>query len=322
LPKCPGRLDGILLDRVSDLRTLLKWQTFFESHWGAPVLGALPGLPELRRQIAALRPGEVVPEGMCKKLGTSFVQNTKLPRLQALADRRVTWVPRAQEFEPLAGRRKLRVAVAYDAAFNCYFPDTLELLEQGGAELFAFSPLRDETLPADCEFVYLGCGHPERFAAELAGNHCLLTALRNHVCQGGRIYAEGGGLAYLAHAIERADGGVQSMVAAIPAVARLNPRPEPPKALEVTLARSTWLGEQGATVRGYANSRWFLDFSERSSDAVREPGHEAKLVACRGIIGSSIHLHLAAQPRLLSRVFQPRTAGTSGSLSLASLRVR
>src|SRR6185369_4906088 len=86
----------------------------------------------------------------------------------------------------------VRIAIAFDDCFHCYFPDTLEQLELQGALVRDFSPLRDEALPHDTDIVYLGCGHPERYAGALGENHCLMTALRNHLCSGKRIYAAGG----------------------------------------------------------------------------------------------------------------------------------
>ena len=73
-----------------------------------------------------------------------------------------------------------------------------------GAVVVDFSPLRDERLPEGTDIVYLGCGHPEVYAAELSANHCMKLSLRNHIRSGGRIYAEGGGLAYLCQQMETA----------------------------------------------------------------------------------------------------------------------
>ena len=84
-----------------------------------------------------------------------------------------------------------------DEAFGAYFPDTLESLESLGAELREFSPLRSESLPEDVDLVMIGCGFPDCHAQDLAANVSLIAALRSFVCQGGRLYAESGGTAYL-----------------------------------------------------------------------------------------------------------------------------
>src|SRR5438445_640566 len=98
---------------------------------------------------------------------------------------------------PAERRTDLTVAIAYDDAFFGYCPDALDELEQRGVTVRDFSPLRDEALPADADIVYIGCGRPDLHAGELSDNFCLMLALRDHVCAGKRIYAEGGGLAYL-----------------------------------------------------------------------------------------------------------------------------
>ena len=152
---------------------------------------------------------------------------------------------------PRRTRPKLKVAVAYDEVFSGYFPDTLDALEQRGVTVCDFSTLRDESLPVDCDLVYIGCGRMQRHATELSGNHCLLSALREHVCSGRRIYAEGSGLAYLCQALVFPDGRRVPMVGVLPAEAHLSPQPCSPRPIELTLAGGTWLGPAGVRLRGY-----------------------------------------------------------------------
>ena len=106
-----------------------------------------------------------------------------------------------------------------------------------GASVVDFSPLRDEALPPEADLIYLGCGHPEQHAAALAENHCMLFAIREHLCAGRRIYAEGGGLAYLCDSILTLAGERVPMVGAFPIVATANPRPAAPAPTVITLAQ-------------------------------------------------------------------------------------
>ncbi len=305
LPTLPAETAGVLLDRVADDSEQLRLETKLESLWGVPVLGALGILPGVRDALARLPRGSVPPRELCQELSREFAKHVRLGRIRRVLDRR--------SFPPVAPRLfrdcpegvPLRVAVAYDQAFNCYFPDALERLERMGATVVDFSPLRDESLPGGVDVVYLGCGHPERLAEPLANNHCMSLALREHICRGGRVYAEGGGLAYLCQHIETPDGRRWPMVGALPALAKPNPNPRPAEPVEVTLARSNWLGRPGTRLRGYLNANWLLEPASGLYSYLAEPGHERDLVGRYHAVGSRLHLHFAFQPDCLRSFFHP-----------------
>jgi cobyrinic acid a,c-diamide synthase len=105
----------------------------------------------------------------------------------------------------------LHIGVAYDKAFRFYYKDNLELLELLGAHLYYFSPLESTRLPEKCNCLYIGGGYPEVFAGELSANKKLLDAIKNAVHNGMPIYAECGGLMYLAERIIALDGQVAEM---------------------------------------------------------------------------------------------------------------
>jgi cobyrinic acid a,c-diamide synthase len=195
--------------------------------------------------------------------------------------------------------------VAYDDAFHGYFPDTLDMLEVRGATVRVFSPLRDECLPAGTDVVYLGCGRPHEHAAALAENHCLMMSLKQHICAGRRIYAEGGGLAYLCQHVELADGRHVPMTGALHAVARRNPQMAPPEPVELTLAVDSWLGTAGTHLRGYRNSNWKLEPTGCLTRYAVEPDGQLDLIGRHQVIGSRVHFNFAAQPALLGGFLQP-----------------
>ncbi|MBX4264124.1 cobyrinate a,c-diamide synthase [Clostridium estertheticum] len=89
-----------------------------------------------------------------------------------------------------------RIAVAYDKAFSFYYKESLELLEEFG-EVIYFSPLIDNELPSNIDFLYLGGGYPEVFIKELSENTAMLYSIKKALDAGLHCYAECGGLMYL-----------------------------------------------------------------------------------------------------------------------------
>ncbi|MGD9647270.1 MAG: hypothetical protein AB7U73_16275 [Pirellulales bacterium] len=308
LPTAPAGIEGVLLDRIADEAQLARWQTTFESFWGVPVLGALDSCAEARWQIAQLPPGSRPLTNVCEALGERFLARSKLARILALAERPFSPCGSIEAYCRCHAHGRLRVGVAYDPAFQGYFADTLELLEQGGAEVVAFSPLADETLPEDIDLVYLGDAQLEPYAAALAENQCMLLAIRSWVCCGGAVYAEGGGLAYLCDRVEMADGVTHALAGALPAEARHYPSRNVAEPCELVLPRDTWLGEAGARLRGYRDANWQILLSPQPG-VTAHPEESPCLVLRRGLIGSLAQIDFAAQPALMSRFFCPARAG-------------
>jgi cobyrinic acid a,c-diamide synthase len=309
LPPRPQELDGLLLDGVRNLHDFPRVATNLEALWGIPVLGGLEILPGLRAEIAALPCGERPAHELCQQLGDSLARTWNPKRLLDLADREMPErVLSRCCCAPL--RAPITVAIAYDEAFNCYFPDTLDMLEARGASVVDFSPLRDENLPPQCDIVYFGCGHPERYAAALSENHCMAAALRSHLCAGRRVYGEGGGAAYLCQQMETPNGEFRRMAGVLPAVARFHQDRAPLRPVDVTLAQSSWLGNAGTRLRGYRNNAWSFDSAGQFSGLVADPDDRVTLAGAFQSVGSLLHLNFAAQPSLLNRFFRPQIPAT------------
>ncbi len=325
IPAPPAEVDGLLLDRVPGAEAAAKLAVDFEVLWGVPVLGALEALPRLRARLEALPRGSRPPRDLYQALGVNLARHWRPEKILELATSREFPGAAGRSASPLSsagappGPGKLTVAIALDEAFNCYFPNTLDLLEQRGAVVVDFSPLRDENLPPQADVVYFGCGHPERYAAALSENHCMMAALRSHLCAGRRIYAEGGGAAYLCQQMETPAGDFRLMAGVLPAVARLARWPQPARPREVTLARSTWLGAKGTRIRGYQNAMWRLEPVGKAAGFVAEPGLEYALAGTFYAVGSLLHVDFAADPALLEHFFcpargQPEWSGVRRSL--------
>jgi len=306
LPELPRRAKGLLIDGAASERQLAQLTTELEILWRIPVLGALVRSPPLDAQLDAVQQGACCSHELCRELGTRFLQHGHLEEIWQVANERELRDVNLQQVCPEPMRSKLTLAVAYDEAFHSYFPDTLDWLELRGASVVDFSPLRDESLPANTDIVYLGCGHPERYATDLSDNHCMKAALRNHLRAGRRIYGEGGGLAYLCEQMETAEGSLQRMVGIVPAIARLNRSASAPEPRQLPITHSCWLGGPGEILRGYRSPFWRLEPLGLSSFASRQ-NDPSEFVGNFQVVGSLVHLDFAAQPEFLRRFFHPRS---------------
>ncbi len=198
--------------------------------------------------------------------------------------------------------RQVRIGVARDAAFQFYYAENLDRLRAAGAELLFWSPLADAE-PPDADGLYLGGGYPELHAARLAENASMKKAVRRFAEAGRPIYAECGGLMYLAEALEDAAGTLHPMVGLLPSTARMRPGRLSLGYTEVALETATPLGGAGVVARGHEFHRSTLDpvpGAVRRAYRIRRPGQEARAEGylVGGTLMSYVHLHFASSPAL------------------------
>ena len=117
----------------------------------------------------------------------------------------------------------LKIAVARDRAFNFYYQDNLDLLQQLGAELVFWSPLAEE-LPLGVQGMYFGGGFPEVFAQQLTENTSARNAVKTAILAGMPTIAECGGLMYLCEQIIDFEGKLWPMVGVLPTSAVMDKR--------------------------------------------------------------------------------------------------
>ena len=117
----------------------------------------------------------------------------------------------------------VRIGIAKDEAFSFIYPANLTLLKQLGAELVFFSPLHDQTL-ASVDSIYLPGGYPELFAAELAANSTMQSAIKAHVAENKPLVAECGGMLYLSESLTDLSGNTAAMVGVLRCIVTMQPR--------------------------------------------------------------------------------------------------
>lgn len=211
----PNNIKGVIINEISP-STYPMYKQIIEEYTHLKVLGFLPRLPEAKiesRHLGLVTASEI--ENLQQKLNLladSVEKYIDLDGLQMLAQ-----AAPALEYEPINFKKKYscKIAVARDSAFCFYYQDSLELLEELGAELKFFSPLQHTALPDNINGLILGGGYPELYAKELSQNKNMLIDIKEAVNNGMPIYAECGGFMYLQQAIVDLMGNTNPMAGVI-----------------------------------------------------------------------------------------------------------
>ncbi len=119
--------------------------------------------------------------------------------------------------------RQPLIGIIKDSAFQFYYPDNLEALEEKGAILEFISPLSQSTIPP-VDAIYMGGGFPETHAAQLAENETFRKQLKELAGKKLPIYAECGGLIFLGKSLTL-DGHTYPMADILPINFGLSKRP-------------------------------------------------------------------------------------------------
>ena len=216
------RIAGVLLNNVRSDSHRRRAEDAIWDIAKLPVLGALRAMPQLdipQREHGLLPVTENKEwDRMIGVLSETIDRDVDLDLLLRIANKAelVPLVPKKVfQGKPDAGRT-VRMAVAYDDAFNFYYPENLELLEEHGAQVVPFSPLEDDHLPQDAAGIYLGGGFPEIFVEPLAKNRLMAESIQRAYRSGIPIYAECGGLMYLGRSLRTDSGAIERMAGVIP----------------------------------------------------------------------------------------------------------
>lgn len=230
---------GVILNRVGGARHEARLREAIEAHTRVKVLGALhedPRLALVERHLGLIPANELADaRAQVAALADAIESGVDLEALLQAARRaddgfcdRASLAPSRRAARPQASPPQPRLApvtigIARDRAFGFYYPDDLEALEAAGARLAFFDSIADERLPA-VDALYLGGGFPETLAERLEANGALRAAIAAAVEAGMPVYAECGGLMYLARSVTYL-GRTHRMVGAIPADAVMQARP-------------------------------------------------------------------------------------------------
>ncbi len=203
--------------------------------------------------------------------------------------------------------RAVRIGVARDRAFQFYYAANLDLLRSAGASLVFWSPIGDAGVP-NVDALYFGGGYPEVYAHQLSSNRGMIEAVSAFARSGRPIYAECGGLMYLAEALEDEAGTPHRMVGLLPTTARMTPKRLTIGYIEVEVVRDTPLAPAGTVLRGHEFHASQLDEVPASiprAYATRMPRSGAPR-ADGFLIGNAllsyVHVHFGSHPQVAAHL--------------------
>lgn len=265
-------LAGIIVNRVSGEAHYQLLREAVETYTRVKVFGYLPeeagvGLPS--RHLGLVPSVEIA--GLQEKvdrLAKLTEETVEVDELLRLAQNWVKPVPDGiialDACAPVktGGKDKTRIAVAYDQAFNFYYWDSLELLEELGAEIVFFSPLGDRELPAGVSGLILGGGFPEVFAGALQENERMKTSIREALASGLPYYAECGGLMYLVETLEDFNGEKYEMTGWLKGSCRMTSQLQRFGYAHLELKEDCVFGRRGSVIRVHEFHRSRLDGGE------------------------------------------------------------
>lgn len=223
------RIAGVVLNRLSGTRHEARMRAAIERYTDVPVLGGLGeqvALSLVERHLGLMPSNEAAdPQRTVQRIATAVEEGVDLPAVLAAARS-------ATAFRDVAGGGVARrapagpgpvIGIARDRAFGFYYADDLEAFAEAGAQLVPIDTLRDEALPK-LDGLVIGGGFPETLAKALEANVSLRSAIRRAIECGLPVYAECGGLMYLARTLTYG-GDTRQMVGALPLDIAMHAKP-------------------------------------------------------------------------------------------------
>lgn len=295
---------GVVLNRVGTARQEKVITEAVVNEAGIPVLGAIPRLKQehLPSRHLGLVTAFEHPErvAVLESLGRIIEEHVDVDALVRAA-RGTAPLPAQDEVATLAeSTPSVRIGVLQDRAFSFYYPENLTALEDAGAELVPISPLEDTDLP-EVDALYAGGGFPEVHADELTANERLRFQLRECIEDGLPVWAECGGLMYLAESLER-EGHSLPMVGALPIVVEQKKKPQGHGYVSVRVDRANPFLPEGRVYRGHEFHYSRLRPGERVGETVFAVERGTCLgggrdgIRVRNVVAGYTHLHALGAP--------------------------
>lgn len=298
---------GVILNNVLPGRHETVVRNAIERSSCVPVVGAVPRRRqgEFPERHMGLTPFHEHPEVEQAIAAAADVAEhyLDLNRLWELAQGAPVLPDRAEIAQPVRAVEETDapvIGVIRDRAFQFYYPDNLEALEQQGARLREINALKDGRLP-EIDALYIGGGFPETQAAELAANEGFCRSVKDAAEKGLPIYAECGGLIYLGRSLQVAYKK-HLMTGVLPVDFVLEKKPQAHGYTLLTTSGNEGFLDSGVIIKGHefhysrvVNAKSLSPFAYEVNRGTGIDGRGDGLVY-KNVVAAYTHIHALATP--------------------------
>lgn len=241
---------GVILNKIAGGRHESILRDSISQYCNLPILGAIPAFQQEiipARHLGLIPPCEFQTplEKTLEEFGEKYLDIEAIIRVAKNAPTLYTDC----SLQKAAIVPKVKIGYFWDAAFSFYYPENLEALCVNGAELIPISALECPCLPI-INALYIGGGFPETHANKLMQNHTFVQSVKRAADDGMPIYAECGGLIYLANSLTW-QGQHYSMARVFPIDLQMNSKPIGHGYTLLEVDRPNPFFEPGTIIRGH-----------------------------------------------------------------------
>ena len=315
-------IKGVILNRVAGKRHAMIAKDAIESETGIPVLGTIPKLsgkfvlPE--RHLGLITPDEFEQKEIFLHDARNIIlDNVDISRIKDISinapsieyeipndDEEIKQASSVEIRKRETVPEKVRIGYFKDKSFCFYYPENIEMLVEAGAELVPVSST-ESMEPGDIDALYIGGGFPEMNLADLESNKEMISEVKRLAEEGLPIYAECGGLMYLAKDIAW-KGRKYSLSGVLPISINMHNKPQGHGYCEMVVDSKNPFYDIGLVIRGHEfhySKIYNYDPDIRSSLAVSRGcgcfnGRDGLIY--KNVFASYIHVHALATPEWVS----------------------
>lgn len=299
---------GVILNQVAGERHGKVAKDSIEEITGIPVVGMIPKLPAKfilpSRHLGLITPEEFEEKSeIINDLRNVIEENVDVSRILELSQNVNSLDYESEEIvKQDYSTKQTEVKIGYfrDQSFSFYYPENLELLVEAGAELIPISPA-SHNVPEELDALYIGGGFPETNLKSLSSNNSMFSSLKKLVEDGLPVYAECGGLMYLAEEIQWKENTF-SLSGILPIKIKLFDKPQGHGYCEALVDDENPFFNIGCNIKGHEfHYSKIIDFNSEQKSALsvlRGIGcfNKRDGLTYKNVFASYLHIHALATP--------------------------